>query len=299
MPELLDPKNDFVFRKLFVNCPDLLADLINAVRSHEAPIAVVEVLDPHNEPDNLSGKFIVLDVLVRDVEGRLFNIEMQVRGVAEWMERSLYYLAKAYAGQLKRAEHYVTLKPVIGINLLDFELFEGAQAHWHFQLRDRCQPAVVLDILQLHVLELRKLDRQREQLSGTLADWIAYFKHWREDTIMSEIRHPPVQKALDELKHLSQDEETWWQALARERALLDEASYLSSARREGLAEGRREGQREGRMQGRSAMLTQLLTQKFGELPVAVQRRLHHADEAELDIWAKRILVVDSLDEIFR
>ena len=34
---LLDPKLDVVFKKLFVEAPDLLADLINAVRSDEPP----------------------------------------------------------------------------------------------------------------------------------------------------------------------------------------------------------------------------------------------------------------------
>jgi len=34
---LLDPKNDFVLKKLFVESPDLLADLINAARSDEDP----------------------------------------------------------------------------------------------------------------------------------------------------------------------------------------------------------------------------------------------------------------------
>ncbi|MFA5496096.1 MAG: Rpn family recombination-promoting nuclease/putative transposase [Porticoccaceae bacterium] len=122
---LLDPKNDFVFKKLFVNAPDLLADLINAVRSDEDPVEVIDILNPQIEPEELTGKFILLDVLARDSRGRLFNIEMQVRRLAEWIERSLYYIASAYAGQLKKGGDYATLKPVIGINLLDFDLFGG------------------------------------------------------------------------------------------------------------------------------------------------------------------------------
>jgi hypothetical protein len=43
---LLDPKNDFVFKKLFADAPDLLAALINAVRPDETPITVVVVLNP-------------------------------------------------------------------------------------------------------------------------------------------------------------------------------------------------------------------------------------------------------------
>ena len=44
--DLLDPKNDFVFKKLFATAPTLLADLINALRSDWPPIEVVEVINP-------------------------------------------------------------------------------------------------------------------------------------------------------------------------------------------------------------------------------------------------------------
>ncbi|MFA5496097.1 MAG: hypothetical protein WC247_15105 [Porticoccaceae bacterium] len=123
---------------------------------------------------------------------------------------------------------------------------------------------------------------------------------------MSEIHHPPIQKAQDQLRRLSDDEDTRWRALARERALHDEVSYLASARREGLAEGRKEGQAEGREEGiqigeergRAAVLTRLLTLKFGELPAEVRQRLERAAEGELDGWAERVLFVENLDEVF-
>src|SRR5690606_1273744 len=124
------------------------------------PVEIVDILNPHIEPEELSGKYIVLDVLARDTQGHLFNIEMQVRSASGWTERSLYYLASAYVAPLKRGEEYATLKPAIGISLLDCNRFDGEQAHWRFRLRDGKQPAVTLDALQLHVLELRKLDRQ-------------------------------------------------------------------------------------------------------------------------------------------
>ena len=76
---LLDPKNDFVFKRLFADAPDLLAALINAVRSADPPVQVVEVLNPRIEPAELLGKYIVLDILAEDEHGRRYNIEMQVR----------------------------------------------------------------------------------------------------------------------------------------------------------------------------------------------------------------------------
>jgi predicted transposase/invertase (TIGR01784 family) len=81
--QLLDPKNDFVFKRLFADAPELLAALINAVRSTEPPVEVVEVLNLRIEPEELTGKFIVLDVLAQDAQGRRYNIEMQARTLTQ------------------------------------------------------------------------------------------------------------------------------------------------------------------------------------------------------------------------
>ena len=47
---LLDPRNDYVFKRLFAASPELLADLINAVRSEEPAVEVIEVLNPRIDP---------------------------------------------------------------------------------------------------------------------------------------------------------------------------------------------------------------------------------------------------------
>jgi predicted transposase/invertase (TIGR01784 family) len=80
---LLDPKNDFVFKTLFADAPDLLTALINAVRPDEAPITVIDVLNPRIDPDALAGKFIVLDLLAQDAQGRRYNIEIESHRTAQ------------------------------------------------------------------------------------------------------------------------------------------------------------------------------------------------------------------------
>jgi hypothetical protein len=149
--------------------------LINAIRDREPPIASLEILNPSIDPQTLSGKHIVLDVLAVDVEGRRFNVEMQVQRHRAWGSRSLYYLAKLLSGQLKSGEGYESLRPVVGIHIMDFDYFkEQAVIHgpeqpngseplateqyvWCFALRDRDQPQITMgEELQLHFLELPK-----------------------------------------------------------------------------------------------------------------------------------------------
>jgi predicted transposase/invertase (TIGR01784 family) len=161
---LLDPKNDFVFKKLFAGAPELLIALINAVRTDAPPILAVEVLNPAISPEDMAGKYIVLDILARDARGRRYNVEMQVRRYHAYSARSTYYLAHALTQQIGSGQNYGEIKSVIGIHLLDFELFDGpgqqSQAVWCFEMRDRCQPEVKLgDELQLNIIEMRKADR--------------------------------------------------------------------------------------------------------------------------------------------
>ena len=289
---LLDPKNDFVFKRLFAHRPELLADLINAVRSEHPPVEILEVLNPRIDPAELTGKFIVLDVLARDPSGTLYGIEMQVRREPGWDARSAYYLARSFAHQLRPGQGYDQLRPAIAIHLMDFELFDvPGQAHWRFGLRDRDQPGVELapGLLQWNLIELPKLDRLfADQHGDTLAAWVAYFEHWREDAVMGAITHTPVQQARQELEQLSGDEEAQRLAFVRERALRDEISFVGAARREGREEGRLEGHREGHEAGEREALRAVarrLLQQPGFDDAAIARLTGLAED---EVWQLRL-----------
>ncbi|QLF93420.1 Rpn family recombination-promoting nuclease/putative transposase [Pseudomonas sp. ABC1] len=296
---LLDPKLDVIFKRLFAEAPELLADLINAVRSDEPPIVELQVLNPQIAPEELTGKFIVLDILARDQTGQLFNIEMQTRNHAGWPSRSLYYLARNLGRQLQVGDGYQQIQPVIGIHLMDFDLFEEQQACWAFELRDRQRPQVRLDrSLQLHLIELPKADRLHSQGGSALADWILYLKHWQEDTLMQSIERPAIKKAREYLQTLSDDDEARRLAFVRERALHDEVTEKAEAEARGRLAGKAEGKIEGKIEGRADTLRHLLQLKFGALPDVLEQRLQNADEAELTVWTERVLFAKQLGQVF-
>jgi len=304
---LLDPKNDYVFKRLFVDAPYLLAELINAVRSDEIPIASLEVLNPKIDPEDLTGKYIILDLLAKDASGKHYNIEMQVRRYNAWSARSAFYLARMLTQQLDRGESYTRLKPAIGIHLLDFDLFQGEnqknQAVWCFEMRDKVQPEVRLGKeLQLNLIELRKADRLGLS-SEALKAWITFFEHWQEELKMAEIAYEPVQDAMQRIKDLSADQETQHLAFVRERALHDEASLLQDAEDKGREEGREEGKEEGltigRTEGEASLLARLLIKRFGDLPDWAQIQLQEASPKQLEQWADNILFADSVKAVFQ
>jgi len=296
MVTLLDPKNDYVFKRLFAGDPELTLALINDLRPDLPTVSSVEILNPAIDASELSGKGIVLDVRARCVDGHQYNIEMQVQRQLDWGARSLFYLARLLSQRLSAGEEYREVASAIGIHLLDLDLFtvteaERGQALWRFEMRDATQPDVTLGSeLQLTVVELKKADRLG-RLHGPPGDWVRFFEHWREDRIMADVRHEPVKKAMGSIRQLSADEEAQRLAEAREWGRINWNLSIGSARREGLKEGREEGQR--------LTLQRLLTRRFGELPDWAKASLEPATTEELDAWADEILVAKSLDDVFR
>ncbi|MDX5297539.1 MAG: Rpn family recombination-promoting nuclease/putative transposase [Gammaproteobacteria bacterium] len=288
--ELLDPKNDYVFKRLFADAPGLLVALINAVRYAEPAITAVEVLNPGINPEELAGKYIVLDLLAEDVHGQRYNIEMQVRRYNAWSARSAYYLARLLGQQLVKGEDYEKLKPAIGIHLLDFDLFQHKahqeQACWHFEMRDRDQPGVKLgNELQLDIVELRKADRLG-LAPAPLKAWVTFIEHWQETAAMADIDYEPVKEAMNKLITLSADEEARRLAFVRERAIRDEASLLKQARQEGMHSGVERA------------LRCLIQVRFGAIPAWADERLSLASDEQLDGWIVQILSANSLEDLF-
>ncbi len=81
---LLNPTNDYVFKRVFAEAPELLRALINDLRPDLPNITAVEILNPNIEPNELTGKSIILDVLARDADGHCYNVEVQVRRYGAW-----------------------------------------------------------------------------------------------------------------------------------------------------------------------------------------------------------------------
>ena len=140
--------------------------------------------------------------------------------------------------------------------------------------------------LQLNLLELKKADRL-DVAPSPLRDWVTFFRYWHEEATMADIRHEPVQEALEHVRILSANDRERRLAFVRERALRDEVSFLKEARQE--------GRQEGQHQGIEGTLRKQIALKFGELPVWADDRLTQASDAQLDIWVMRILTAESLE----
>jgi len=107
---------------------------------------------------------------------------------------------------------------------------------------------------------------------------------------MQQIQHPTVQQAHAQLHALSANEQAWFQALARERALMQEAALKAEAE---------EKKAFAKAEGQLSILRRQLKAKFGDLAESVDQQLRHATGDQLEQWAEQILFADRLEQLFK
>ena len=118
----ISPKVDIAFKKIFgvEENKDLLISLINSIVSKEDQVSDVILLNPYNPQNFTRDKLSILDIKAQGLDGKRFNIEIQISDEADYDKRALYYWAKLYTEQLKSSQGYDKLCKAIGIHILNF-----------------------------------------------------------------------------------------------------------------------------------------------------------------------------------
>jgi predicted transposase/invertase (TIGR01784 family) len=288
---LLTPKSDLVFKKLLAENPDILTDLINSVLKlpAERRIRSVEVKNPVILPEEITRKFIVMDIMATDESGCGYDIEMQARRYSSYSERSLYYVSRIYAGQLVSGEDYEKLKPVIGIHFLDYiEFPDYKDFHFCFEMRDVRHPGLRLTgDMTLHIFELPKFGNMTKtgQMKDALSEWLHFFNnaHRENRNMRAHYTNPAIRKAFGVLETLSADEKTRMLTEIREKAMISEALEKSAVRREGFEEGEKKGEKKGKLVGKIHFAQKLL--KYRLTP---EKELFQKTLRELGIILKKL-----------
>ena len=109
---IMHPTNDVCFAGLMEN-PAVRKGFCSAIlRIKPEEIEETELLPTHLHRECGDDKLGILDVYVRLRNGIQINTEMQVKKFEFWNERTLFYLSKMFAEQLRKGESYEKLKSV-------------------------------------------------------------------------------------------------------------------------------------------------------------------------------------------
>ncbi len=254
----IDPKVDYVFKRLFGSAPSepVLLSFIDAVLQPppDQRIVSLEIRDPFNPKETPDDKLSIVDVKATDERGRLYNIEMQMRGSPVYLDRVLYYWAVLHGDHLREGEHYGRLQSTIAISIVNDVLFpQVPDYHLDFQLRSSKHHDLVLSAHQsVHVLELPKFRKAPAELSGPLDAWLYFMIHGAEldtDSLPEPLRVPAMQKAMEVLEIMSKNEIEWERYQSRLKFQRDQNMYVKDAHDQGVEEGRGKGLQEGLEKG--------------------------------------------------
>ena len=199
----ISPRVDISFKKIFgvEENKDLLISLINSIVSKEDQVSDVTLLNPYNAQNFSREKLSILDIKAQGVDGKRFNIEIQISDEADYDKRALYYWAKLYTEQLEVSEDYATLSKAIGIHILNFiSIPEGDKYHNVFHITEKETGEAYFKDLELHTIELKKFSKHsNEQLSDIVDKVKSSLDMWVAFLTRNDLLHPDnLPKSLDD-----------------------------------------------------------------------------------------------------
>ena len=251
----LNRLNDRLFKYIFASRQhkaNLIRFLNDVLDDPNRIIADIEYLDREQDPPILQGKGTRFDVRAKASDGRVFQVEVQVRDQDDFIKRCLFYTCANYTSQIVVGEPYGRLGEVIFIAVLDFNAFPDKPDAYHSVQR-------MLDVenhkcycggIEMHFLELpkmRKLGRGKspDRMTG-LERMLMYMGTVGESEALNEIAayDPDIRRILNMEEAFVKTPDLWVNYLMREREQSDWDNYVRSREAKGEARGRAEGRAE-------------------------------------------------------
>lgn len=301
--KFIPPKADVVFKELMRNtevCRHFISDVLG--------IPLEEIQSVRLENTFLSRrsrqeKQCILDVRILLNNNSRINVELQIRRLAYWDKRSLFYLAKMYTDGVFSGQSYDRLKKCIVVCILDFDLDPLSDYHKVYFLRDQ-KGRQYSDQFEIHIIELNK------DLTGDrMDDWIRLFRvESREELDMIQSDNVGVMKAVEEVKvmnlfrwakwryeeHLKYQRDLW--ALKEAARQEGHEEGRTEGRAQGHAEGHAEGHAQGRTEGSLEQSRQVIydfLERLGEIPEDIRLRIE--TEENRDVLRKWYLMAPGVE----
>lgn len=273
----ISPKSDIAFKEL-MRCEKVRRHFISDVLD----IPLTEIRSARLENTFLSRrnrkeKQCILDIRILLNDSSRINVELQVRRLAYWDKRSLFYLSKMYTEDLFTGQRYDRLKKCIVISILDFPGDTNSGCHKVYHMRDR-EGRLYSDQFEIHVIELR-----RELAGNRLDDWIRLFRVENEEELeQMQSGNAGVMRAVEEVKAMNLRKMFRTLYEARLKAQRDQWAIEDAIREDSMAEGMAKGELQGSRQAILSLLGDL-----GEIPEDIYKRIAAQGNGDiLQKWLK-------------
>ncbi|TXJ37985.1 Rpn family recombination-promoting nuclease/putative transposase [Brachyspira aalborgi] len=254
---------------------DLLTDLVNSTlrEFNFEEVKDLEIIDPSpkagfslNLSKNIELKESIIDIKAKTKNNETVIIEFQLCGNMDFLKRIFYYISKNVvnevtltAGRRQEGENYNNVQKIISINLLDFNLKFGdkGKAHRCFKLIDTKDLNISLDLIQIHILEVKRFieiikNSTKEELKNNrLLSWMKFFTSDNLELIEDELKEENqiMSKVIEEYRKFTSDDKMMRAYAAREAFLVGQKMMLRREREDGFDEGIEEGIKIGKLEG--------------------------------------------------
>ena len=235
---LMSPTVDYCFKELLAY-PEIRKGFVAAILNQDPEkIAETTLMPTILGKDTENGKYGILDVRIKMKSGTQMDLEMQVAPFEFWNNRVIFYLSKMYAEQVKEGDKYKNLKPCIQVSILNFNLFhEDRTCFREIAFCDLTTKQKYTDLLEIYVLELKKLPPEQKE-EPLIIKWMRFLAaESREDFEKMAGEDNYINEAYEVLQKLSADERKRLEYEARQKAIRDYDSQMSSSREEGIRIG--------------------------------------------------------------
>ena len=246
--ELLDVKNDYLFKRIFGENEEIFINFANSILNYPKDKQIKSVTFLNNEvnKDSALDKESRFDVLAQLNDSSFINLEMQMRNTGEYEKRCLYYWAKLYEQQLIEGKNYNFLVPAICIHILNFNFFKEKEDFiTKLSILDHKTHKVFSNDFKIIFLEVPKVPKT---YYNELDKWMLFLKGMSTKEVM-QMGNPTITKAQETLEFLSQDPVARAKYEARQKYILDFNTSMFTSRNEGIAVGLEKGKAEGIAEG--------------------------------------------------
>lgn len=248
--ELLNPKNDYVFKRIFghVGNEDITKGLLTAIIKEKIEDITLDC-NPITEKDLFDDKIGILDIKAKLNNNINCNIELQIVDKKNIEKRILFYWSKMYVSSIKEGLDYEKLEKGIVILLTDYNIkplkkIKKYLTKWN--IREEENPKIILtDALEIYIIELEKV---KDNIEGNnmLNLWLQFIKNPKA---VSDMENKEIKQAREELEKISQDKRERYLTELREKYIMDQKAIEDAGYDKGLEVRIQQGIQKGIQQG--------------------------------------------------
>ena len=237
-------KDDIMFKAFFSRAGNekFLKSFLNAILGEEIKIKKV-IHDARLEQMAREEKYGILDLDVELENGKIINIEMQMKNNNNMEERTTFYAGKKISEQLEIGYNYKQLKKVIIISILNYNFINLPEyVTKTIRVADKHREYEINNNVEYYYIELKKFREQNPDMKEPINQWLAFIDMERGDLLeMAEKENKTIKEANEYYEVLTGDAELKRLAEIRLMSALEEQSALDTAKSEGYNAGIEQG----------------------------------------------------------